>query len=939
MKKPVIVLLGAVSCCTQAVSAAVTTTDNTSVDLYVQDGLIGHWDAIDNGGRGIHNTSTNIWVNLAPADKEGRIDDITLYTAAITIKDNALFKKGNNGKGLFGYINGKQPTNVATFEGTISGITNVLCSHQNYGGRPLLSLMTISKWQQVILAPTWLRYSRSSYPEVPDVRTNDYAFVFDNGGASAEHGGPNPKRFNPTFGKRLDALTIAATYDHPMSGNETCVYDESYVNGEKLQRLANFSADWSYPEDNSGNTTFGGRISTTTDSNENKTYNYSMHSIRLYNRKLGVEEVRKNAFVDHYRFEGAVSGVDVVSDGEGAYAVTGTFVPLDFEGVGDMTVKITELSAVNELETVREFTVAPEDGGVCSFPLTPRCLVTVTVSQTYVSQAYGEMTLEKSISGLKTWEEGGTAGNNSWLGEWTDPVTSWYAAPEKWSAGRFPIAGDKLTIGNEANKSYAVRIGVPVSVSAGKLNIASMVGQSNRLEIANGAELSLGNGELCMVTVGANDKKYGELILSNGTLKVGKLTGGYSNLGNHLGRIVVDGNSQLLVSGDAWIGGQNTSAPFGGWSHVAMLVRGGSVEVTGSGTPASTGSTGFFYGSSVPLTIEGGKITTTKLAFSATINMSGGEIATPFGLIFNNSGDGARMNQSGGRFSGMIGVDRPAGYYTISGGEFDCETFASGARNNGTADRSLLFRTVGSKPKVSIASYFNNGDSTHRNWFMFWDYALGADGRVSAHENAATSVFGYYHVAPLGGVQLIHTNCVTLVHNAEKDLVEDTTQRSGYGIKTLSGDMWDYGISADKRRMEATLKPDFKLTNGALLDTSVDRGYLDLSDQLAPGVKGLKSVTVKLALEPQTGTTLNDIIAKINESGAGTASAIDEGDWNVQVEVPVKSVEKIAGERVVLDFTEYNTFKSMATPTPTVRAKIKGARVTVLRKGLIMMVF
>ena len=949
MKKPMIALLGAAVCCTQIVSAEVKTNDNTSVDLYVQDGLIGHWDAVDNGGRGIHNTSATKWVNLAPADKAGRIDDIILHAAAIELRDNAIFKKGTTitkkTSGLFGYLP-SQPDNVATIEAAVSGITNAVSDYTGNNTpsqyrRCLLSLVTITKYQQVFLAPDMIQ--RSYKDDVPPEHLNDYALYFDDGAKQT------PLRPSPTLSDRLDALTVSATYNKYQSGAEPCAYESAYANGAALVRLTGFDGGWDLAGENENVTTFGGRAGMSGDGdgtivgsvkNENMTRNYSMHSIRFYDRMLGSDEVRWNAFVDHYRFEGAVSGVDVVSDGEGAYTVTGTFIPLDF--AGNMTVRVSELNAADETVTeAAVFTIKPGEGDARSFSFTgrpPRCLVTVTVSQTYDGK-----TLEKSLSGFKTWEDSGTGVDViTWTGKWTNPITPWYASEDNWSENRSPINADKrINIGDQENESYAVRIGVPIALGpfANTLFVACKAGQSNRLEVVNGASLETKGTLVVSGSSTMTGSAYGELILSNGTVKAQNIYAGYAPNKLHGGRIVVEGNSLLEASVYIWFG-KNSSNPDATRSNVALLIRGGTVRCN----PTESGNNyGLFYGGP-GMTIESGRIEAARIALGDGFNIYGGVVESSVGVIFN-SANGVTLTQTGGTVRAPVSTDQQAGYYDMSGGKLVCPSLTTDLRGSGVKNRAIRFRTIGSAPKVSIADFGLGSKATDANkdWFVFWDYALGADGRVSAHENAATNVFGYYHVAPLGGVQLIHSNCVTLVHNAEKDLVEDTTRWSGHGIETIDGDMWDYGISADKRRMEATLKSSFKLTNGELLTTPVDRGYLDITGLPPEGSKGLKSLTVKLALEPQTGTTLDDIIARINESGAGTARVIDgSADWNVLVEVPVTSVEKGTGERVALDFTEYNTFKStnteMATPMPTVRAKIKGARVTVLHQGLILIV-
>ena len=55
--------------CTACAAMAVTTAD------YVQDGLIAHWDAIDNAGTGTHDPTATTWKNLVPGGMDLTIDD------------------------------------------------------------------------------------------------------------------------------------------------------------------------------------------------------------------------------------------------------------------------------------------------------------------------------------------------------------------------------------------------------------------------------------------------------------------------------------------------------------------------------------------------------------------------------------------------------------------------------------------------------------------------------------------------------------------------------------------------------------------------------------------------------------------------------------------------------------------------------------------------
>ena len=57
MKKHIICVYSVLACC--GVFGFELTTTN-----YVSNGLVGHWDGLENVGRGLHDATTNYWVDL-----------------------------------------------------------------------------------------------------------------------------------------------------------------------------------------------------------------------------------------------------------------------------------------------------------------------------------------------------------------------------------------------------------------------------------------------------------------------------------------------------------------------------------------------------------------------------------------------------------------------------------------------------------------------------------------------------------------------------------------------------------------------------------------------------------------------------------------------------------------------------------------------------------
>ena len=60
--------------CFLLLSAAITASADVSSADYVQDGLVAHWDAIDNAGRGVHDSNATNWVNLVDGGMDLIVD-------------------------------------------------------------------------------------------------------------------------------------------------------------------------------------------------------------------------------------------------------------------------------------------------------------------------------------------------------------------------------------------------------------------------------------------------------------------------------------------------------------------------------------------------------------------------------------------------------------------------------------------------------------------------------------------------------------------------------------------------------------------------------------------------------------------------------------------------------------------------------------------------
>ena len=236
--------------CGRAYQAAFARDPDNAAQPYVTDGLVGRWDGIENAGEGIHDASTNRWVDLT-----GQGGDFILRTQTATFTDQGLKK---NAKGVCA-TNLLAHTGVLTIEGAISGMPSIGWVNAAFLGAH--QTMTLRN-------------------EADNKRT----FFFDY------------KNLTWTMTGQSDALTISAVY--AMSGT-TPKAQYFYVDGASPNGSAISSTYWSGSA--STNTWIGGRLNYP-DSNDAQTYGYTVHALRFYNRTLSEGEAAYNSAVDRLRF-------------------------------------------------------------------------------------------------------------------------------------------------------------------------------------------------------------------------------------------------------------------------------------------------------------------------------------------------------------------------------------------------------------------------------------------------------------------------------------------------------------------------------------------------------------------------------------------------------------------------------------------------------------
>ena len=250
---PVIVLSSA---CGRVYRAAfVRDNDNPEIP-YVTNGLVGRWDGIENAGEGIHNTSTNRWVDLTGRGGDFLVLSQTASFNETGLKKNAVGVCATNLLGHFG---------VLTVESAVSGIPSEGWVH-----------------------PVFLNANQTI--TLRNEANNKRQFFFDDNNLKWKMDG------------QPDALTMSVTY--AMDGDTPKGQQPFYLDGAPPQNGSIAGGSGMYWTGAAQtNTWIGGRVGFK-DSGDYKTFGYTVHALRFYNRALNAGEIAYNSAVDRLRFRG-----------------------------------------------------------------------------------------------------------------------------------------------------------------------------------------------------------------------------------------------------------------------------------------------------------------------------------------------------------------------------------------------------------------------------------------------------------------------------------------------------------------------------------------------------------------------------------------------------------------------------------------------------------
>ena len=246
--KPFCVLV-LVSFCSFANDQTVSAAGCVVLD-YVQDGLLAHWDAIDNQGYAAHSDSATTWVDIV----SGR--SFALYGA--TVNSNSVAFAGNgNSCGLL-----STDDSTATFAKTADGTVELVFSTES-----------TANWVALQSASSGcLAFGRHNGNFID---CNSSSAMLPGSAVTLGADQPNTVAIRYTLGK--------------VATNKS---GEVYVNGESKTTLGSVES-WS-----------GAGAQTVIGKRYNSVYTFSgkIYAIRVYSRRLTAEEIAQNAELDRQRF-------------------------------------------------------------------------------------------------------------------------------------------------------------------------------------------------------------------------------------------------------------------------------------------------------------------------------------------------------------------------------------------------------------------------------------------------------------------------------------------------------------------------------------------------------------------------------------------------------------------------------------------------------------
>ena len=544
----------------------------------------------------------------------------------------------------------------------------------------------------------------------------------------------------------------------------------------------------------------------------------------------------------------------------------------------------------------------------------------------------GDTMNTKSIAAVASAILLGTAANGDSIWQYNTPDPTWWFTEGAWDV--YPPSGNvtllKKTKFGQAN--ICLKDGDEVTVGDVKLseaNFTTYCGNSF-FQIQKGAKFTFtGTMEPCAYNLTNVIDIAGGTVRGNIMLPGGKLgspssvfiTNGADvavntlTLGNASPSILYVEDSTLQItnnaSGTMTLNGNVKFVQRSGTTKILQNDGGNNAFVTKSGV--NDVPTVEIYGGTVTMTNagKGGVFLDLSEKGKPTYRQYGGTVAS-CGFRFGATGENTpRAEIYGGKFFAY-------GQGSSQG--------SSGVFNKSKVLKGGVFSIYGGAPEVRmqrIGTYDANAAEATQPQI---EYVICTNGiptiyMDSAPESLYNWVSGYFSIRPLGGVQLVHTNVVTLLDGTAAGRMLSCQNLDAGGMIFPNALLWERGQTSAQPAIKVTLKDEAELTDGAYYAEGKSCGYLKIPRVGA----NWRTASVHLDLVPQGDETLDTLVAGF--TAAGYAAKRINGTYNVKLRIPRELlVDGSADEKILIDFSEYADAEAVRDAQPTVRARVRRAR-------------
>ena len=544
----------------------------------------------------------------------------------------------------------------------------------------------------------------------------------------------------------------------------------------------------------------------------------------------------------------------------------------------------------------------------------------------------GDTMNTKSIAAVASAILLGTAANGDSIWQYDTPDPTWWFTEEAWDVyppsgnvtlhkvAKFAQAniylkdGDAVTVGNvklcEAkyntycgNSFFQIQKGAKFTFSGTMEPCAYNL--TNVIDIAGGTvrgNIMLPGGKLgspssVFITNGA-DVAVNTLTLGNAspsilyvedsTLQITNNASGTMTLNGNVKFVQRSGTTKILQND----GGNNAFVTKSGVNDVPTVeIYGGTVTMTNAG--------------------KGGVFLDLSEKGKPTYRQYGGTVAS-CGFRFGATGENTpRAEIYGGKFFAY-------GQGTSEG--------SSGVFNKSDVHKGGVVSIYGGASEVRMQRIGTYDDKAAEATQPQIEYVICTNGIPTIYMDSAPAsaynwVNGYYSIRPLGGVQLVHTNVVSLLDGTAAGRKLSCQKLDAGGMIFPNDLLWDRGQTAAQPAIKVTLKDEAELTDGAYYAEGKSCGYLKIPRVGA----NWRTASVHLDLVPQGDETLDTLVAGF--TAAGYAARRINGTYNVKLRIPRELlVDGSADEKILIDFSEYADAEAVRDAQPTVRARVRRAR-------------